>query len=218
VQGVHIIEDEKVESAIKTDFVLSAEIMAITLATIPATSFILQALILAVVGIGITALVYGAVALIVKADDAGVALALNDAPASALLRRRPADDQPSRADRLLRPFTRGLGRALVSAMPILLRALSLVGMAAMLWVGGGIILHGLEGYGLDAPAHAVHAAASAMSDALSMLADFVSWIVAAALSGLLGLLLGAAAIPAVQYLLVPAIRFGRRILSARRSA
>jgi predicted DNA repair protein MutK len=73
-----------VGGAIKTDFILSAEIMAIALASIPESSFWTQAVILAVVGIGITVVVYGAVALIVKADDAGVALAKNERPPPAL--------------------------------------------------------------------------------------------------------------------------------------
>ena len=72
------LEDEKVASAIKTDFILSAEIMAITLAAVPDGSIFMQALVLAFVGIGITVAVYGVVALIVKADDVGVALAKND--------------------------------------------------------------------------------------------------------------------------------------------
>jgi uncharacterized protein len=72
------LEDEKVASAIKTDFILSAEIMAITLAAVPDESILMQALVLALVGIGITAAVYGVVALIVKADDVGVALAKHD--------------------------------------------------------------------------------------------------------------------------------------------
>jgi predicted DNA repair protein MutK len=72
------LEDEKVASAIKTDFILSAEIMAITLGSVPNGSIFTQALVLAFVGIGITVVVYGVVALIVKADDVGVALAKND--------------------------------------------------------------------------------------------------------------------------------------------
>jgi hypothetical protein len=72
------LEDEKVASAIKTDFILSAEIMAIALATVPDASILMQAIVLALVAIGITVAVYGVVALIVKADDVGVALAKND--------------------------------------------------------------------------------------------------------------------------------------------
>jgi len=118
------LEDQKVASAIKTDFILSAEIMAITLAALPAGSILMQATVLAVVGIGITVAVYGVVALIVKADDAGVALARN-ANVSALA-----------------GIGRGLGHALVKGMPVFLMFLSAVGTAAMIWVGGGIVLHG----------------------------------------------------------------------------
>ena len=98
-------EDEKVRSAIRTDFILSAEIMAIALASVAESSFWVQAVILAVVGVGITALVYGGVALIVKADDMGVALAANERPVSGLTKRggaehtyaRRSDRSPARA-------------------------------------------------------------------------------------------------------------------------
>ena len=94
------VEDEKVASAIKTDFILSAEIMAITLAALPAGSIWKQALVLAVVAIGITVAVYGVVALIVKADDVGMALARRDG-ASAI--------------------GRAVGRGIVRGMPVLLK-------------------------------------------------------------------------------------------------
>jgi len=123
------LEDEKVASAVKTDFILSAEIMAITLAALPAGSFVKQALVLAVVAIGITVAVYGVVALIVKADDVGVALARNDGTS------------------VIGSAGRVLGRGLVRGMPSFLTVLSVVGTAAMIWVGGGIVLHGLEVYG-----------------------------------------------------------------------
>jgi predicted DNA repair protein MutK len=181
-------EDEKVRGAIRTDFILSAEIMAIALATIPADSFFAQAAILAVVGIGITALVYGAVALIVKADDAGVALAQFQSPG------------PLGA---LGPLVRGIGRGLVLGMPILLKALSVIGTAAMIWVGGGIIIHGLEEYGLGALGHAIHDAAAAAGHAVPAIAGAVEWIVSAAASGILGLAVGAALIPSVQYIVAP---------------
>ena len=136
-------EDEKVRSAIRTDFILSAEIMAIALASVAESSFWVQAVILAVVGIGITALVYGGVALIVKADDMGVALAANERPVSGLTKRGGAG-VPTRADRIVRPLAQHLGRSIVYGMPLLLSALSVIGTAAMIWVGGGIIVHGLE--------------------------------------------------------------------------
>ena len=87
------VEDERVASAIKTDFILSAEIMAIALAALPASSIVMQALVLALVGIGITVAVYGVVALIVKANDFGVVLANNDR-ASVLAGMGRASDAP----------------------------------------------------------------------------------------------------------------------------
>ena len=142
------VEDEKVASAIKTDFILSAEIMAITLGALPAGSLWMQSLVLALVGIGITAAVYGVVALIVKADDVGLALARHDG-ASAFA-----------------AVSRSFGRGLVRAMPVLLILLSAIGTAAMIWVGGGIVLHGLELYGPPSIGRAVHAATEAAAHAL----------------------------------------------------
>ena len=148
-------EQQKIASAIKTDFILSAEIMAITLAALPSGNPVNQAIILAVVGIGITAAVYGVVALIVKADDFGLALARLDAPAAAPLR--------------------ATGRAIVLAMPYLLNALSLVGTAAMIWVGGGIILHGLEEYGLGGPSHLLHDWGVAVANAMPFAKPLFAW-------------------------------------------
>ena len=202
-------EDEKVRGAIATDFILSAEIMAITLATVPDASFWTQAVVLAAVGIGITVVVYGAVALIVKADDAGVALAANDRPLSSgfgLLRGGGPGSPPSGGDRLLRPLTQGIGRGLVRGMPIFLKVLSVVGTAAMVWVGGGIIIHGLEEYGLTAIGHAVHGAAEAVGHALSAVGAAAEWVVTAAASGVFGLLVGAALIPLVEHVAAPVVK------------
>jgi predicted DNA repair protein MutK len=204
------LEDQKVQGAIRTDLILSAEIMAITLSTVAVASFWTQAFVLATVGIGITALVYGVVALIVKADDAGVALAANDRPVSRLLdrlrRRDPGTSPPSPADRALRPLTQALGRGLVRGMPVFLKVLSAVGTAAMLWVGGGIIVHGLETYGLTALGHAIHAAAEVVGHALPAIAAAAEWLVSAAASGVFGLLLGAALIPLVHHAAMPALK------------
>jgi len=180
------VEDEKVASAIKTDFILSAEIMAITLAALPAGSLLMQALVLALVGIGITVAVYGVVALIVKADDAGVALASNEGVS------------------VFGGVGRVLGRALVRGMPIFLTLLSAVGTAAMIWVGGGIVLHGLEIYGPPSVGVAVHAAAEAAAHALPSAGGVLEWMVLAAISGVIGLLIGAATIPIVGYGFAPA--------------
>jgi predicted DNA repair protein MutK len=165
-------EREKVAGAIATDFILSAEIMAIALAAVADRPVWEQGVILAVVGLALTALVYGAVALIVKADDFGVRLA----------RGRLG-------------LTRALGRGLVKGMPPFLNLLSLVGTAAMIWVGGGILLHGLESFGLTAPIHWVHAASGAATRALGALGGFTAWATEAMAAGLLGLAVGAALIP-----------------------
>jgi uncharacterized protein len=179
------MEDERVASAIKTDFILSAEIMAIALAALPAGSFVTHALVLALVAIGITVAVYGVVALIVKADDFGVALANNDHAS------------------VLAGMGRALGRGLVRGMPPFLTILSAVGTAAMIWVGGGIILHGLEIYGPPSIGSTVHAAAEAAARALPSAAAALKWMVEAAISGVIGLLIGAATIPIAGFATEP---------------
>ncbi|MGF7174127.1 DUF808 domain-containing protein [Azospirillum doebereinerae] len=201
-------EDEKVRGAIATDLILSAEIMAITLSTAAdeTSSFWTQAVILAVVGVGITVLVYGAVALIVKADDVGLSLAQNDRPASSLLGlRRGVTGAANGADQALRPLTKGIGGGLVYGMPIFLKALALVGTAAMLWVGGGIIIHGLEGYGLPEIGHAIHGVAASVGHALPIGGSVVEWLVGAAGSGVFGLALGAVLIPLVHKIALPVV-------------
>jgi uncharacterized protein len=186
------VEDERVASAIRTDFILSAEIMAIALASLPGGSLVTQALVLALVGIGITVAVYGVVALIVKADDFGLVLANND-----------------RAS-VLAGMGRALGRALVRGMPLFLTILTVVGTAAMIWVGGGIVLHGLPSIGST-----VHAAAETAAHAVSSAAGALEWIVEAAISGLLGLLIGAATIPIVGFAIAPAWKGLKRFLPGR---
>jgi predicted DNA repair protein MutK len=168
------LEDSKVRSAVRTDFILSAEIMAIALAALPEGSVAMTALILGLVGVGITGLVYGAVALIVKADDIGLVLA----------QRQGQGISPA--------TTRWLGRALVQGMPGFLAALATLGTAAMLWVGGGIVLHGLGVFGLDAPEHAIEAVSHAVADVAPVLPSVLGWLSGAALSGLFGWGLGAA--------------------------
>jgi predicted DNA repair protein MutK len=159
------LEQEKVSGAIRTDFILSAEIMAIALADIAEGPLLTQALVLAVVGIAITIGVYGVVALIVKMDDIGLHL----------------------AQRRLGPV-RQLGRGLVRAMPVLLRALAVIGTAAMIWVGGGIIVHGLEEFGFGALGHTIHDVSEAAGHAFG--GAVVAWIVTAAASGVVGLIVG----------------------------
>jgi predicted DNA repair protein MutK len=190
----HSFEDEMVAGAIKTDFILSAEIMAITLASVSDAGRLTQAVVLALVGIAITVAVYGAVALIVKADDLGVALAQN----------------PRRST--LGALSRTLGRMLVSGMPFFLTLISAIGTAAMIWVGGSIVVHGLEEYGWSAIAHAIEAAAAAAADALPSVAGVVEWLVATAGFGLAGLVIGAMLIPLVSVVFAPAWRLLSRVL------
>ena len=178
------LEDEKVASAIKTDFILSAEIMAITLAAVPDGSILMQALVLALVGIGITVAVYGVVALVVKADDVGVALAMNDRGS------------------VTGGMSRTFGRTLVLGMPGFLTFLSAAGTAAMIWVGGGIIVHGLEAYGVHSAAKPSTPLRSSCATAPSA-AGAVKWTVAAVLSGIVGLSIGAASIPVIAFALAP---------------
>ena len=191
------LEDEKVASAIKTDFILSAEIMAITLAAVSDASFWMQALVLAVVGIGITIAVYGVVALIVKADDIGVALARHDGSSIGGF------------------MSRAFGRALVLGMPGFLTFLGVVGTAAMIWVGGSIIVHGLEAYDVHFVGHAIGSAAKAAAHALTSMAAVVQWTVETFLSGIVGLLVGGIAIPAIGFVIAPAWKVSKRIWSER---
>ncbi|MFC6619161.1 DUF808 domain-containing protein [Deinococcus radiophilus] len=123
-------EDQMVSSAVRTDFILSAEIMVIALAEVASQPLLNRALSLIVVALLITALVYGVVALIVKLDDIGLRLS----------RRRLG-------------VTRALGRGLVRGMPAVMSTLSIVGTAAMLWVGGHILVTRLESFGITAPEH-----------------------------------------------------------------
>ena len=164
-------EHEKlmVSGAVRTDFILSAEIMAIALNEVASEPFATRAIILAVVAIAITAGVYGLVALIVKMDDIGLHLA----------QRRNGGAQ-------------AVGRFMVKAMPRLLAFLSVVGIAAMIWVGGGIIVHGLEEFGLGGIAHLLHDAGEAVAHAVPAAGGLLEWLVGAVGSGLLGLALGAA--------------------------
>lgn len=162
------IEQSKVKGAIRTDFILSAEIMAISLAQVAERSIGMQAAVLAAVGIAITVGVYGVVGLIVKIDDIGLHLA----------RRRSAVSQI-------------VGRALVKGMPGLLSALAAIGTVAMLWVGGGIIVHGLEEFHLTPLPHWLQSASEAAAQAVPAGGAVVAWLVHAIGSGIVGLAIGA---------------------------
>jgi predicted DNA repair protein MutK len=146
------------------------------------------------------------VALIVKVDDIGLSLAQNDRPASSLLGiRDPGTAQPGGGDSVLSPVTKGLGCGLVIGMPYFLKALSVVGTAAMLWVGGGIIIHGLEEFGFSGIGHAVHGVAEAAAHAIPAIAAAVEWLVGAAAAGVFGLVVGALLIPLVNNVAAPVV-------------
>ncbi|MBC2652958.1 DUF808 domain-containing protein [Novosphingobium flavum] len=161
-------ENERVSGAVRTDLILSAEIMAIALAEVADEGIVLQAAILAVVGIAITVIVYGTVGLIVKMDDIGLRLTKGSSSAA-----------------------KGMGTFLLRAMPVLLTFLSIIGTAAMLWVGGSIILHGLEVLGMAGPAHVEHAARHWVEQATGPLGGIFGWLTHAVLSALVGIVLGA---------------------------
>ena len=176
------LEEEKVAGAIKTDFILSAEIMTIALATVESPSFWMQAATLAVVGVLITVAVYGAVALIVKMDDIGLHLAATARTGAA----------------------RAMGRGLVVGMPKLMALLSTVGTAAMLWVGGSIVLHGLEVTHLwEWPYETSHHIAETAAEAVSVAKGFTAWAVQAGIDGIFGLGLGILLIPLATRVIGP---------------
>ena len=171
------LEARQVGGAVRTDFILSAEIMAISLAQIPELSLTMRAVALAIVAIAVTLGVYGTVALIVKMDDVGLHLSL---------RRRT--------------WVRGFGNALVKFMPILLKALSTIGTGAMLWVGGGIFSHGLEEFGLGVVPPTIHDIAVAAGAAMPPAQGVISWVVEALGSAIVGLVVGAAIVMVIHLL------------------
>lgn len=160
------LEKQKVTGAIRTDLILSAEIMAIALNDLSDRTIGVQAAALALVGLVITVGVYGVVALIVKMDDIGLNLSQRRAPA-----------------------TQALGRGLVKAMPVVLNWLTRIGTAAMLWVGGGIIVHGLEHYHATPIPHWVEGASHWAATAPAV-GPAAGWLVFALGSALVGLVVG----------------------------
>jgi hypothetical protein len=175
------LEEAKVAGAIKTDFILSAEIMTIALAAIPESGFWMEAATLALVAVGITAAVYGAVAVIVKADDLGLLM----------------------ASRGRFGATRALGRFIVRAMPWVLKILMAVGTAAMLWVGGSIIIHGLKDMGWTQIYDQIHHIAELAAHGFAGMQTVIQWLTTAALDGVLGLVLGAVLIPVGTKVITP---------------
>ncbi|WP_300513647.1 DUF808 domain-containing protein [Aliiroseovarius sp.] len=176
------LEEAKVAGAIKTDFILSAEIMTIALSAIPPSNIYMKTATLAVVAVGITVAVYGSVALIVKADDLGLLM--------------------SSKGRL--GVTRATGRGIVKAMPGFMKLLTVVGTAAMLWVGGKIVVPGLREMGWSPIYDVIKEAAKSASHAVGEgAAGIVGWAVTAGLDGVFGFLLGLLLIPLATRVIGP---------------
>ncbi|AUN40687.1 DUF808 domain-containing protein [Tsukamurella tyrosinosolvens] len=168
-------EDTVVAGAIRTDFILSAEIMVIAMNEVASESIWSRALILVVVAILITALVYGVVAAIVKMDDVGLALA-----------QRPSE------------FSRKVGTAMVKAMPVVLSVLANVGIVAMCWVGGHILLVGLDDLGWHWPYSVVHHFETWAHDLIPAIGSVVGWLANTLGSALFGLAVGAVVVAIVH--------------------
>jgi len=175
VEG-HGREEEMVSGAIRTDLILSAEIMAIALSEVTDQIWWQQGIILALIGIVITIFVYGAVALIVKMDDIGLHLAREKEGAVA-----------------------SFGRGLVTFMPKLLTAISIIGTLAMAWVGGGLLVHNVATIGWHGPEHLIAIISAPLVSLLpESMGFFGSGLLFAILSGLLGVTIGALIAPLIH--------------------
>ncbi len=168
IENPEEFEKQRISGAIRTDLILSAEIMAITLNELDLDVWWERGLALAIVAIVVTIVVYGSVAIIVKLDDIGLSLAKSGSEAK-----------------------RKFGEALVNSVPYLLTFLSFVGTIAMLWVGGGIIIHGTHEIGWDWLYDIAHGAEYAAAGALSAIEGLAGWTAYAAISAVIGLALGA---------------------------
>lgn len=184
--GEPAIRDEKaiIGAAVRTDLILSAEIMVISLNEVADEPFLMRLLILVAVALGMTIVVYGVVGLIVKMDDVGLHLT-------------------QRASRV----AQSVGLGLVKGMPVIMSVLGKLGVVAMLWVGGHIILVGLDELGWHAPYGLVHHLELAVAESAGGAGAVLGWLVNTALSCVAGLIIGS---------VVTAIVVGIRKLRARR--
>jgi len=161
-------EKQRIAGAIRTDLILSAEIMAITLNELNLDVWWERGIALGLVGFAVTVVVYGAVALIVKMDDVGLHLTEQDSTTA-----------------------QKLGHFLVNSVPKLLITLSVIGTVAMLWVGGGIIVHGTHEVGFHLLYDIAHGAEYWVAGVTGALSGVLGWVTYAAISGIIGLGLGA---------------------------
>ncbi len=155
-------EKDKIAGAIRTDFVLSAEIIVIALGTVAQQSFMMRVAVLVAIAMVMTVGVYGLVAAIIKLDDLGLALSRRTSSAS-----------------------KSVGRVILNLSPYLLRILSVAGTAAMFVVGGGILSHGLHSV------HHLVEVASESVHAVPVLGGVLASLVSMLLDGLFGVLVGA---------------------------
>ncbi|MDQ0849419.1 putative DNA repair protein MutK [Arthrobacter sp. B3I9] len=173
------------KGAITTDFILSCEIMVISMNEVADESLWVRALILVIVAFVITVLVYGAVALIVKMDDVGLHLASKDSPGS-----------------------QRFGELLVKGMPAVLAAITLIGTVAMLWVGGHIMLQGAYDLGWHMPYDFVHALETPFA-VVPVVGGFLAWLVKTLCSAVLGAAWGLA-VMMILHPLLKLLPFGRK--------
>ncbi|MFT7646950.1 MAG: putative DNA repair protein MutK [Candidatus Poriferisodalaceae bacterium] len=169
-------EAKTISGAIRTDLILSAEIMVIALKEVLDEGFVSRAIIMVVVALLITVIVYGVVALIVKMDDIGLSLAGRDSAA----------------------FQK-IGRAMVAGMPKLLTVLAVVGTAAMLWVGGHILIIGAEELRWHWPYDQVHSLEGTVSD-VGRIGGVLAWLVNTSISAVVGIVAGAIVVAVVSRL------------------
>jgi predicted DNA repair protein MutK len=177
-----VAEDDMVTGAIRTDLILSAEIMAIALNEVADQAFVPRLIILIVVALLLTAAVYGVVAVIVKLDDVGLYLT-----------------------QIASRVGQKVGRGLVAAMPRLLSTLSAVGTVAMLWVGGHILLVGSDHLGWHTPYGLVHHVEDRVRHSAKPFGAVLAWMVNTGASAVIGLVVGAVAVALIQL-----VSFGRR--------
>jgi predicted DNA repair protein MutK len=168
------LEKDKIKGAIRTDFILSAEIIVITLGTVAAANFGTRVTVLVGIALLMTVGVYGLVAGIVKLDDAGVHLL-----------GRTGDGSTARASRVL-------GRGILWFAPWLMKALSVAGTAAMFLVGGGILVHGIPGL-----EHWLHSL-TGQPEGVSVLKAIASGVVPALAAAVVGIVAGAIAVAVVN--------------------
>lgn len=173
--GAPVDEETVVSGAVRTDFILSGEIMVIALDSVTEQPFLARAVILVLVAVAITVLVYGVVGLIVKMDDVGLALAQRSSGAVGRF-----------------------GRGLVTAMPRLLAVIAVVGTGAMLWVGGRILLVGVEELGEEGPYELVLGLEEAVQEAAGALGGVAGWLTGTLVFALVGLAVGAVVVAVVS--------------------